>query len=706
MCLGAYPAGVLAAYQPAPATLGPLGWSCADVANAVNVANYSSGNPANPLGIPFAKADWTHAEIASTPGSLAANVRGIAPADANGTSGSIASPLPSIGFVAGFADATEIDEFPSTSLPANSQVSTDKDVDITVLPSGTALHDPVTFPNAAASPETGHGIPYMQIFPISKGAPDFGHGLIAGGVPAQVGVQNYNPTYDPAQTPAVFLPNGIKCQPASGGPLYSAVYFDVTPHIGHELQAGVTYAAYLLARNTGVSGPLGDHLWFFQAAPPAALAPVAVQTPQLGSLVGHIFRCSNGNPTSTEVPNGTITTSIGGTSASKPNPATFAGLPPGPYPAIATAPVGFEFVDCPSTSTTYTITNNGLTATYAQLLNVAANHSTQARFYVVATPLPNFVVSAAVSPAGSVPNNTALTYTVTVTNAAQTAANPGVLTDALSSAGGAACSIVTAASVTAGALTSSNACPGNWSWDLSAVTLGPAGSANDKAGFTVEIDGLSLGALTNSASLANSNCPQANMAPPCSTTTSVNMVLVKANKPDNSAPIAAGTTITYTITLTNPTDNAATNVVMKDVLTGTAGVTVDKTSFRSSPAIVGNNVTCTVSDCTTFTWTWGLIPKASPAVLVYNAAITAPSSGAGVANSVTLTNTVSSPGLPPASVSNQTPVSAVRSARSTPRTGAASEVNAALAEALFLGGLALILIGLFAEKREITVRLF
>jgi len=103
-----------------------------------------------------------------------------------------------------------------------------------------------------------------------------------------------------------------------------------------------------------------------------------------GTLVGNIFLCSNGAPTTTQQTGGTVTTTINGSSASQPNPASFTNLTPGGYPAGATAPANFEFVSCGTSN--YSIGNGGGTATYTSNVNVPANGTGTANFYVVPIP--------------------------------------------------------------------------------------------------------------------------------------------------------------------------------------------------------------------------------------------------------------------------------------------------------------------------------
>ena len=429
--------------------------------------------------------------------------------------------------------------------------------------------------------------------------------------------------------------------------------------------------------------------------------------PTPGNLLGLIKLCDNGSQTATEVPGGTVSSSNSLTGSDSGSGVSFSNLAPGQYPVSAGAPAGYRFVTCGSTD--FTPSSDKSTASYNNPVTVPAGGTGTATFFVEpipAPPGPNFVVSKSVAPSGSVPINTALTYTVTVRNTGGQAGSPGSLSDVLKVSGGATYTIATAASSHEGSISCTGVCTtsdaagsaSTWTWDLSHSTLGAAGSPNAEAKFTVTVLALTPGTLSNSAVLPGSNCPQGDMPPPCSTSTPVNLILKKVNDPTDAQAIALGTKVHYTITLENPTDNDAKAVVMTDVMTGTAKADVDQTSFQASVPLAGS-VQCQVSDCTSFTWTWD-VNKHSMAVLTYDATITSDGTSSSTVNGVTMINTVSTPGLPPVTVQNHTPVSGVQGITNpgTPNSGAFPEMNVSVAGFMLLGGLTLILSGVLVRR--------
>ncbi|MHB8682482.1 MAG: hypothetical protein ACYDA2_10375 [Acidimicrobiales bacterium] len=105
--------------------------------------------------------------------------------------------------------------------------------------------------------------------------------------------------------------------------------------------------------------------------------------PGTQTIAGHIFDCSSGAPTSTEVPGGTITAagpeSIGATS----NPLTPAAVPAGLYTLTATPPPGYSLVVCGGSST---VGPSGSSAT--EPVTVPAGGTGDGIFYVAHLPAP------------------------------------------------------------------------------------------------------------------------------------------------------------------------------------------------------------------------------------------------------------------------------------------------------------------------------
>jgi uncharacterized repeat protein (TIGR01451 family) len=81
------------------------------------------------------------------------------------------------------------------------------------------------------------------------------------------------------------------------------------------------------------------------------VAPVTV-TPPTQTLAGHIYDCTGGTATTTEVTGGTLSASGPTTVASTPNPLTATPVDAGTYTMSGTAPAGEQFVACGVETTT------------------------------------------------------------------------------------------------------------------------------------------------------------------------------------------------------------------------------------------------------------------------------------------------------------------------------------------------------------------
>ncbi len=103
-----------------------------------------------------------------------------------------------------------------------------------------------------------------------------------------------------------------------------------------------------------VSGTLTDC-----ATVPGQATPSCVPTIFQG-IAGHIYLCSNGSPTITEVPGGALSATGPQNIASGPNPLADPGVPAGTYTMSAAPPTGYQLVTCGGTST---VTNGGMSAT-------------------------------------------------------------------------------------------------------------------------------------------------------------------------------------------------------------------------------------------------------------------------------------------------------------------------------------------------------
>ena len=351
-----------------------------------------------------------------------------------------------------------------------------------------------------------------------------------------------------------------------------------------------------------------------------------------------------------------------------------------------------------STTTTGTITNTA-TATSGCVGTVA--HPCVSS---VVTPIPPAAPGGGpvctpaktVSPAGSVAPGTELTYTLKVTNTGATGTCS--VADVLGTTGNATFTVISGPSVTSGTVSGS---AGNWTWTI------PNMATNDTETLTVEIRVFGIGTVANTATVPSSLCT-ANCV--VTVTTPTLLSLTKSVLPTGTVPV--GTVLTYTITLTNTSANditPATNpdgITVDDVMQGTAGFTVDTSSFSGSPT----TVTVQTIGPGHYRWTYTTLAAGAAAVVTFRATITsAPGSVTtcllgGSAGKTCLDNTASTAGVAPVTVENLTTTSpggpgsgVLGLSTTTPSTGAFDGMRAGIAALLFLGGLGLILIGLIAR---------
>jgi uncharacterized repeat protein (TIGR01451 family) len=183
--------------------------------------------------------------------------------------------------------------------------------------------------------------------------------------------------------------------------------------------------------------------------------------------------------------------------------------------------------------------------------------------------------------------------------------------------------------------------------------------------------------------------------------------LTKTVSPTGTVPV--GTTLTYTITLTNTSQNAATSSeLVTDVLSGTAGVVVNDGTGGTTDSFNGpTGVTVTKVATDDYNWTIPASDLAAgqSAAVTFTAVIT---SGPGITTTCLLSgatsghlcldNSATAVGITTI-VHNLTPAPPASQvqATSTPNTGIANEMNIVLAGFLFLGGLGLILMGMLAK---------
>jgi hypothetical protein len=141
------------------------------------------------------------------------------------------------------------------------------------LPNGTLYHLPNNNSGSSNVFDTAQGLPYVAILSSDLST-------VLATLPVTVTYQNYSPQLNAWMPPNVSLANqpvaACNLQGISGGDnLFSMMTFDATPllqGVNPVLQPHTTYAAYVLVRDTDVSGPLSDHLWYFNYDGPTAAA--------------------------------------------------------------------------------------------------------------------------------------------------------------------------------------------------------------------------------------------------------------------------------------------------------------------------------------------------------------------------------------------------------------------------------------------------
>jgi hypothetical protein len=137
--------------------------------------------------------------------------------------------------------------------------------------------------------------------------------------------------------------------------------------------------------------PVGGQRYFYSGSRAAVsgCGPPAL-------IAGHIYLCdAGGNPTTTEVADGSLSTSGPETLPSQPNPLTFTKVTPGSYTMAATSPSNYVFVVCGGSAT---VDSSGTTAT--ETVPVPSGGSGVGLFYVVAAA-PTGSLSGGSGPGGT-----------------------------------------------------------------------------------------------------------------------------------------------------------------------------------------------------------------------------------------------------------------------------------------------------------------
>lgn len=226
-----------------------------------------------------------------------------------------------------------------------------------------------------------------------------------------------------------------------------------------------------------------------------------------------------------------------------------------------------------------------------------------------------------------------LTYTITVTNNGPTSAANVAVTDTLP--GG-----VTFVSATP----SQGACTGTSSISCNLGSLAFPGSAT----VTIVVTPTTAGPLSNTASVASTtNDPSGGNNSSTAATTvnapSANLSIVKTDSPD---PVNVGSTLTYTIVVTNNGPDTATGVTVTDTLPG--GVTFGSATPTQGSCSGTSTVTCTIGTMTngaSVTITIMVTPNAT-GTLNNTASVTSPTNDPNLGNNSSTTSTTVNPAAP------------------------------------------------------------
>ena len=331
------------------------------------------------------------------------------------------------------------------------------------------------------------------------------------------------------------------------------------------------------------------------------------------------------------------------------------------------------------------------------------------------------------NPSGSVPVGAVVTYTVTMTN---NGASPGdcALTDVLSATSDTTINVTQLPSPPAGTTMTilNGACTPTQCSELpltinwSVPGLAPGASKH----FTMQVTVTGAGSTNNSISSASLNGTITNTATSTAFCTAnciiivnnpVTFALTKSVSPTGTLTGPFPETVTYTVTLKNTSANpAVTGVLVDDVLSGTAGFTVDDSSFKG-PADM--SAVTKVGDGH-YQWTIPAddLPAGGAASVTFTAAVSN-ATNQDTSTTASCIDSVSSGTLCADNVAtalgmkvhvqnplSPAPASSVQAITTTPSTGITNEMNIAVAGFLFLGGLGLVLLGLLAKAPAVAPR--
>jgi hypothetical protein len=136
------------------------------------------------------------------------------------------------------------------------------------------------------------------------------------------------------------------------------------------------------------------------------------------TLEGHIYACSSGSPTTTEVTGGTLAATGPSTIASQANPLDPVSVNAGSFTMAAGAPSGYQFDTCGGTSTVTTPT------TATESVSVASGGAGIGTFYVTIVPL---AVLTYTGPPGTCPSDVVLGDNTTVQLCQGTSTNAPII---------------------------------------------------------------------------------------------------------------------------------------------------------------------------------------------------------------------------------------------------------------------------------------
>jgi len=195
----------------------------------------------------------------------------------NGVTGSATTPVTADSFAAGYCDETQLSQYDPTSTPTcpasvpviytsaeeNDLCALDPQLKLSSVPAGTVDETaPTGYTNQ------GVGLPFVAIYPqtdvtqSTSGVVTFSGSPVLSAVPVSVLYANYQ------AAPGTFGPS--QSSPSGPQSLHAVITFSLTSYILSEsnpagaLVGGTTYIAYLLLQDTDQSGPLADHIWYFQ----------------------------------------------------------------------------------------------------------------------------------------------------------------------------------------------------------------------------------------------------------------------------------------------------------------------------------------------------------------------------------------------------------------------------------------------------------